>query len=107
MWAPERGASMSSTSKKKNPDCVVRGSTALAANWEDSISSSSFLLTAPFTFLCGIGNGRGVAGLVLALGLERRREISSGEIGVSLARPAVVNSTCMLAMEMGWSPLLV
>src|ERR1700689_4568012 len=101
MCARARGASMSATSKKRNPDCVVRGSTALAANWEDSISSSSFLLRVPFTFLCGTGNGRGVAGVVLALGVERRREILSVEIGVSLSRFAVVKVTCMLAMEIG------
>src|ERR1700674_1875725 len=95
---------MSSTSKKKNPDWVVWGSTALAANWEDSISSRSFWLIAPFTFFCGMGTGMG---WVLAWGLPRRRKMSSGTVGVSLARPAVISFTSMLAMEMGWLPSLV
>src|SRR5258706_13586472 len=99
---------MSPTSKKRNPDCVVWGSTALAANCEDSISSISFLLMVPFTFLRGMGKGSGLAaGLVLAWGLVRRRDMSSVEIGVNLARPAVVNVTCVLAKETGWTPSVV
>src|SRR5258706_11867138 len=99
---------MSPTSKKRNPDCVVWGSAALAANCEDSILFISFLLVVPFPFLRGMGKGRGLAaGLVLAWGLVRRRDMSSVEMGVNLARPAVVSVTCMLAMETGWSPSLV
>ncbi len=58
MVAPARGDEMPPTSKNKNPDCVVCGSTALAANCEDSISSISFLLIPPFA-LCGNGIGLG------------------------------------------------
>ena len=96
---------MSPTSKNRNPDWVPRGSTALAANCEDSISSISFLLTVPFT-LCGRGIGRGL-GRVLVWGLERRRYRSSVEIGVSFERLAVMSVISMLAMETGWSPSLL
>src|SRR5258708_39145123 len=68
MWAEAR--EMSPTSKKRNPDWVVWGSTALAANCEDSISSRSFWVMAPFTFLRGMGIG---LGRVAAWGLVRRR----------------------------------
>jgi len=59
MIAPGSGDAMPPTSKNRNPDCVVCGSTALAAKSEDSISSISFLLMAPFTLWgSGIGLGR-------------------------------------------------
>src|SRR5579863_4307634 len=104
MSAPDSGDLMSLQLKKRKPDGVVWGSTALAANCEDSISSLSFWLIVPFTFFCGMGIGMGC---VFARGLPRRRKISSDAMGVSLSRLAVVSVTCMLAMEMGWAPSLV
>src|SRR5271165_1034021 len=57
MFAPDKGDEIPPTSKKRKPDWVPCGSTALAANWEDSISSICFLLIAPFTFERGRGIG--------------------------------------------------
>src|SRR5207249_363906 len=103
MFAPGRGEAMPPTSKKRKPDCVPCGSTALAANCDESISSISFLLMPPFT-LCGRGIG---LGRVLDCGLERRRYRSSIVMGVSFERFAVISLIPMLAMEIGWSPSLV
>src|SRR5579864_4186242 len=69
---PASGDEMSSTSKNRNPDCVACGSTALAANCDDSISCISFWLIAPLTFPRGMGMGSGT-GLVFACGFDRRR----------------------------------
>src|SRR6266496_3181473 len=69
MLAPRRGELIPPMSKKRNPDWVECGSTALAANCEESISSISFLLTPVFT-LCGSGIG---LGRVLDWGFVRRR----------------------------------
>src|SRR5258707_11134418 len=103
MLAPDRTDEIPATSKERNPDCVVCGSTALAANWEDSVSSISFLVISPFT-LCGRGIG---LGRVLVCGFESLRYKSSVAIGVSFERLAVIRVIVMLAMETGWSPSLV
>jgi len=101
--APGSGDEMPPTSKNRNPDCVLCGSTARASNCDDSISSICFLLIAPFTFS---GSGSGL-GRVLACGFDSRRYRSSGAMGVSFERFSVISVICIFAIETGWSPSLV
>src|SRR5690242_3825768 len=100
-FAPGKGEEISDTSKNTNPDCVLWGSTALAPNRAASISSSAFLLTAPFTFFVGIGSGDGI---VARCGFDNRRYKSSVVAAFSLLRFAVTSWVLISGSEIGWSP---